>query len=400
MTTTPVFPGTTFSYYSDAAVPRPRSGDTIFAVVPLASTATASAGDTLDTASGLADGADLLAKVGTTPSSLSLADLLDSVDDRVIVRVLDTTPTNAEAVAALGVLGADGSLPTPTVIMAPGLTAGGSTGGDRADDGKDGGESSVFGAMKALAQATGAVAMGDAALEATAADAGQRANHAAAITAAKAWWANNHGRQAMCCAGPGWDGTNIIPPSGTVAGALLSRSAQRGRAYGVHYAPVSHGAERYYGFSVGRGPTDSSDARSLLEGYITVALQSPGRGRYTLGHRLGASGDYGSTGDSPFLSIWSVQRVVQHAEEIATEAGRDLLGSDSGPVGSRGLAAVIQEALQPLVTGAQPELRHALVEVEAGEPTQHLEGGANLFLALGIINPLVTIRTAVRLESI
>ena len=92
--------------------------------------------------------------------------------------------------------------------------------------------------------------------------------------------------------------------------------------------------------------------------------------------------------------------MVQHAEEIATEAGRDLLGADAGPVGSRGLAAVIQEALQILVTGAPVELRHALVEVEAGQPTQHLEGGADLFLALGIINPLVNIRTRVRLESI
>ena len=175
-----------------------------------------------------------------------------------LVATGDTIPTEAQTVAALAKIAAASPAAVPTLILAPGQTAGAS--------GNATAPSAVIttavNGLAALAAQYGAIAVADAPKD--------------TVGNAEAWAANNARDRVWCVGNYPERGGADIAPSGPAVGALALRTHQRSRAATVNLAPVAHIDDLHW--PIGHTPRvqAGTDESKLVSAYISPIVASRG----------------------------------------------------------------------------------------------------------------------------
>ena len=381
--TTPQPPGIVFTHNAPSPPPARRGDDVVFAAGLLGTGATAGPGDTVT----ITSVADLAALGSDGPLRLCLGDLLDQQLVTVVVQAVTATtagkPSGAEVSAALEVARAMSS--PPTVMMAPALTAGSDADASLANSSA---ASAVAAKLKSLAaEFDDTIAI----LDPPGSAGHSAANAAAAVALANTWAGNNRGQRAMCVFNGPRMSSGWRPACGAWLGAALARSTRQGRAWGLADTPVNAG-QLQYDLTSSRSPTATTQISSLVGNYISVLHQAPG-GAVIVGETMG--------GYTDVRRLWSVQRVVDHADLIMRGAVREHMGGATTVPTLREVAGIMQRAGRQLVQQTPKELNDVTVTVDEAlnDPAARLAQTAYFDVTYQTIIPLSQVRVNVTLTT-
>ena len=281
-----------------------------------------------------------------------------------LVAAGDTIPTAAQTLAALAVIRGRPPAEVPTLILAPGQTAG--------TDGNATAASTVISdatnGLAAVAAAYGALAIADAPQDTT----------ANMIT----WAGNNLTDRVVGAANYAVQGGANIPFSGPATGAIAAHTQRYGRAAGLNLAPVTgiSGLEHDIGHTprVAAGTVEAN----LVAAWLLVGVNRAGSvvlvGQYVK-----------NTADDARRYI-SVQRVVDHVEHLMEETGEDYLATHSLATPAE-VAGATERAARALVP---TEIAGIVVSVNeaAQTPAADTAGEIHLYADIELLIPRSVIR--------
>ncbi len=377
MTTIPRVPGIDFSITAPAPAPVHHLDDTVYLVGLAGTGGSAAVGDLVgpfgseaDAAAALGTGSALRAAVHAIYQQAS-----PTIYCAISAATAPGKPSAAEVVAALGMARA---LPvTPTVLGAPGLCSG--TDAD-ASSLTSLTASGVVAGGRALAGEFDSVFVAD-------------GPDGSAITATDigTWADANVGAGAMMVANAVRVGGAYVSAAGYWIGAALAVTAEYGRARGLADAPVASAAAVRLALTSSPRPSVTTQVSTLVGKYVSVLHRGPG-GVMLIGETIG--------GVTDLRRLWSVSRVVAHAERVMRGAARAYMGASTRPVTLGVISQVMQTAGRTLVTADPPELDDLVVRPDVARNTPAARAAQQgFFIAdLGLIVPLNRISVGLALS--
>lgn len=382
--TTPKPPSIVFTYDAPPSPPARRSQDRIFVVGVQGSGASAKAGDSVT----IDNSTDLDAVLGADGSlRLCIGDILGQVQATIgIVIPAQSTPGKPTAAEVNAALEASRALTQPpTVIYPVALTAG--------TDADASLRNSTLASTVAAKAKSLAIEFDDtiAILEPPGAAGHTSANAADAVANANTWGALNRGVRGLCVFNGPRMATGFRGAGGAFIGAALSRTVRNGLAWGLADAPVNVG-QLQYDLTSSPSPTVTTQISSLVGNFFSVLHTRPG-GAVIVGETM--------SGYSDVRRLWSVQRVVDHAEYLMRGAVAAHMGEATTIPTLREIAAIMQAAGRVLVQQEPKELNGVTVTVDESlnDPAARLAQTAFFDVIYDLIIPLSQVRVNVTLTT-
>ena len=217
----------------------------------------------------------------------------------------------------------------PTVLAAPGLTAGSAA---NARSGVETGANGVATALKTLAAEFEAVAVGDAATHAT--------TKATALVNAGLWAGNNSDGNLMSV----FNQIDDNPASGYWIGGALRRAGEFGRQRGINHAPVLAGTVTEWDLSYSPRAGVATDVSSLVGNFVSALLRRRGT-LEIVGDQLRGVGD--------IRKFWSVKRVIAYLLQILHTEALNWISVGGTPGNHLRIANALERAGRVQVTNGE-----------------------------------------------